>query len=353
MDSAIETTQGNREAIIKIQEAIDNDSAATAMQLAHQQTQLYPNDPQSWIWLAIAQQALELLEESGQNFRKAIQLQPDNPEPYAYLGFVLAQQNRTKEAISQLEAATRLDSTNLKSLQLLGDLYCSIAAEHQELDTFKHGLNILEQCVQQAPHVDEFKSTLASWYLIFAMFEWMRAPEDDELLIPISRHHIETAVTYVQKAEILKPASQSIQAKIKETRKTISSLNKRKFQGRFAPGIMCILSGFLLLFSGSGWALPIILTGIAYFVALREPIYLTNAKIYEEKNFNILDIVYYNADSLGNMFTFYNTSFIGALQSYFLMRFILNTVALGVSMLILPLLTVYGFYKNYFSQRSI
>lgn len=341
----------NVPSIEQIDAALEQGDPTFALRLASQYLKHNPRDTFVLRKLAMAQFDLGLLDDCANSLRTAVQIEPDNVKAQAFLGNVLMEQEHFAQALPHLELANKLDPDNALLLSLLGESHCYVGFVQKDKQRFAKGLALLEKAVAHAPEEALYKNELAHRYINFATFDWLRDPEDETFIIPIEKAHIETAVTYTEKASQLNPTNKEIQQEIKDAKKMVKRLNRRRFAGRITPGLLYIVIGALLSLSADPWALPVLFTGIAYFVAMRAPIYLLNQQLFQGKDRTFFDRIYANTTNLSNHFTYYGTSVTSALIQYNNTRFGLRLVAICIASLFLPLITLYGFYQNYWAQR--
>ncbi len=78
--------------------------------------------------------------DAEERFRSAINMDPNNPEPYFSLGSLFEQTNRTDEAISFYEKAIELDDSYVIARAKLGNLYLNKGQTDKAREQFKKAL---------------------------------------------------------------------------------------------------------------------------------------------------------------------------------------------------------------------
>ena len=99
-----------------------NDSS-NAMALIQNLCELKPDSAQAYIWYGLMCNAADMRDESFIAFRKAIQLDPLNPEAYKELAANYVRDDETERAILILERGAQQSSDATSLLHFLGQLY--------------------------------------------------------------------------------------------------------------------------------------------------------------------------------------------------------------------------------------
>ncbi len=151
----------------------------------------------NWIWLSLAggtedTGAEEVMEDVNQDvcdeetLRKAIELEPDNPEAYLKLGRCYYVQGMFEEAEETLRKAVGLEPFNGETYSLLGRCY-------EELGRYEEEERILREAVELDPSNGEFYTLLGRCYETQGKYEdaeemFRKAvdlkPEDDLNILP-------------------------------------------------------------------------------------------------------------------------------------------------------------------------
>jgi tetratricopeptide (TPR) repeat protein len=262
------------------------------------------------------------------------------------LGKAYSALEQYNDALLQYEHAVHIDPTNNEYLAAKGVLYCQAPPDKDLLD---RGIEILEQCSQHAPDDDDIRNNLAVAYIAKAHEDWVRDPEDEDARYATRIEHIEKAKPYIDKAAALKIADKALANMIVTGKDAVRNAEKRKFVGRYRPGILTIfISTIALSFGGFSifWFLYLIF-GVLYFFALRRPGYVTNQKAFEGGDKpSILDRIMAPIYDVAGGITFYGP-FLSNLRKMFLLRGVIDLIRDALSMLFLPVETIKGLLENY------
>lgn len=325
-------------------------SLATSLKMASYHIREHPEDPDGYFKLADIQGELNLIDNKIQSLLKASQLEPDNPKANIRLGRIYLEQKRYDEAISHLKLAHELNEKSPVNTQILAQAYCSIGEAMLDKTLFEKGVRLLEHCVEMKNPIPRHRSVLALRYLSLGTFDWVQGRYETPRLEPTSKTHLETALIYLEKAKKLDVEAENVEQAVKETQVLINFGSGREFIGRITPGIIYLIFGFILLLSDP-LGLLFLLIGIAYFISMRAPIYLINYQIHSDEELSIVDRIYSKITNLSKNMTNNGTSRWEAMTEYRRTRRNLQIFAILFVTLLLPMITIYGFYRNYFSQR--
>jgi tetratricopeptide (TPR) repeat protein len=117
---------------------------------------LNPFDVLSWRQLGGILTAKGDFKAAEENFKKALALQPQDPEAKTGLAIVLISTDRSGEAVSLLESALRDDPTNLVAHYRLSGLYRRagrIADAEREMEAFRHYQQVKDKLSKALKHL--------------------------------------------------------------------------------------------------------------------------------------------------------------------------------------------------------
>ena len=115
-------------------------------------------------------------DEAIAEYRRAIELKPDEPELHRSLGLIHLLNNAHEEAQRSLETALRLDGANPRTLYVLGRLYVA-KQQHEE------SIRFLEGALRLDPNLVEARPSLGRAYLRAGRFEEAAAQLEKGLVL--------------------------------------------------------------------------------------------------------------------------------------------------------------------------
>ena len=242
-------------------------NVAEALNVATQATTYQANNPDAWALLAQAKFRWGDAQDAIYEYKRAIQLRPNEASYYFDLGSVYESENEYANALQQYTRAAKIDPKSQMYRAAIGVVLC-------KEDNFAEGIPILEQCVAAEPKNTGFGWFLAVAYVSSARLGWTYVPNDNALEIPgghyaTTREQVVQAQRQLAKAAALTFDDEELSEHIRAVRKDIDSMMARKFQGSI---IVPIVGGIIWTFAyGLG-----IVFGILYFIASRPPQYALN-----------------------------------------------------------------------------
>lgn len=133
------------------------------------------------------------LFEAERVFRRAIELQPDNPQVQMYLGYTLMKQKKYPEARALLEKSTKTDPSRPEPLYYLG-----LIAQEQNEDA--RAVEIMEKLAKQFPAFANAHIALGSAYM--KLRDYSRARQELELAVKLDpdepKAHYNLAMLYAR-----------------------------------------------------------------------------------------------------------------------------------------------------------
>jgi tetratricopeptide (TPR) repeat protein len=232
---------------------------AEAIFVATQATQRDSGNPEAWALLGQAKYRWGEIEDAIYEYKRAINLRPNDPSYYFDLGCVYESAERWQDALLQFQRAAQIDPSTTMYRAAIG----AILIKNEK---YQEGIEILERCVQEEPDNASYKWYLAIAYLESRFAGWVFDPEDRTYLC-ISKGQADTAKALVQKAKALNVEDPELAAEIGKADAGVEDLYKRRFTGSW------IMVGF--------WTLCYIVPGILWYLVNLRPNYKINRDIYE------------------------------------------------------------------------
>jgi tetratricopeptide (TPR) repeat protein len=214
-------------------------------------------------------------------------LRHNHESPALYLGRAQAYRlsGNTKRAHGDLKHAIEFAKDNDGVIFELGCV-------EEELGLVRDAIARYERAIAINPE-DRYKSALGIALLECAVNDWAR-DTDNDVLVPTTYQHIQTARAYLAKAQALLESQTTRDPKLadgaQQLGRNIDIADKRRFFGKKVPGAAALLLGLLLSSGGGGlFAYTLLVGGALYFVALRPHQYDLNRKAFDEGQLTAFD----------------------------------------------------------------
>jgi Flp pilus assembly protein TadD len=246
---------------------LQDGNVAEALYVATKATQQQGDNPAAWALLAQAKFRWGDTEDAIYEYKRAIQLRPNEASYYFDLGSVYETEHQYDHALQQYSRAVKIDPKTAMYRAAVGAVLC-------KEDNYSEGIPILERCVAEDPENSGFGWFLAVAYVNSAQLNWTYVPNGNSLGVPeghyaTTREQVIQAQRQLAKAAALKFDDEELASHIRAVRTDIDSMMGRKFQGSvMVPIVGGIIYSF---FYGIG-----IVFALLYFVASRPPQYALN-----------------------------------------------------------------------------
>jgi tetratricopeptide (TPR) repeat protein len=259
-----------------------NDNVADALFVATKATEVDGKNPDAWALLAQAKFRWGDIEDAIYEYKRAINLKPNDAEFYFDLGSVYESAERWDEALQQYQRASQIDPKETMYKASIGILFV-------KNDMFKEGIDILENCVEEKPD-----NTTYQWFLAIAYAEstyqnWTYV-RDENAFFATQKSHVEEAENYIKKAESLNFDDSELTAHIRSVKDNIQTNYNRKFHGNKlvlgAAGLFGILGLFMAADQGAeGLVMAAAFIGMAvlYYFSCLVPQYILNRRVISGK----------------------------------------------------------------------
>lgn len=225
------------------------------------------DNPDAWALLAQAKFRWGDAEDAIYEYKRAIQLRPNEASLYFDLGSVYEAQEHYGDALAQYSRAATIDPTTSMYRAARGAVLCMT-------EDYGEGIPILEHCVSEDPQNKGFQWFLAVAYVNSAQSSWTFVPNDNARGLPggyyaTTRTQVVQAQQQLAKAAALRFDDEELSKHVQAVRKDIDSMMGREFRG---SKLVPIVGGLIYsLFFGIG-----IVFAILYFMASRPPRYAIN-----------------------------------------------------------------------------
>jgi tetratricopeptide (TPR) repeat protein len=303
---------------------------AEAIYVATQATQRDSSNPEAWALLGQAKYRWGEIEDAIYEYKRAINLRPNEASYYFDLGCVYESTERWSEALQQFQRAVQIDPSVPMYRAGIGILLI-------KNEKYQEGIEILERCVKEEPDNNSYQLYLAIAYVESAYQRWTYVPEGSHVPPGYYATHLEQvreAQACLDKAEQLKVTDSELEAHIRKVRANIDSMLERKFHGNWMAPIIAVVVGIIVLSQAKTGdillGLLILASGILYFPASLTPQYIVNRRVIAGK-----------VDAASSFLGYLAGENVGCLWMF------IGGILLAI---FTPVLTAWNFYKNYLAE---
>ena len=304
-----------------------------AIAIARKCIELDNNNLDAWNLLGNSERKWGNQNKSIDAFNKALQIDPGHDRTYYNRGLVYRDLGQVKKAIIDFERALSIRPRTAAYHNALAECANSLGDTLKAIDEYESCHDIDSQNIN-------YRNKLARLYLELSTASWV---DDSGQKLATTYEEIQEAKFYSRKATELHPDDSEVLQREKNLAKQIKSLEKRRFIGRKRWGLIAIIAGLALFLSNWNW-LPILgvvllISGVAYYFALRFPNYDINKRSYYPQNRTRFDKIathLYGGGIGSNSYT---------LPSFF--RFVVGLWSFFVPLLLLPVFVTWALFENY------
>jgi len=251
-----------------------------ALFVATKATEKDASNPEAWALLGQAKYRWGDLEDAIYEYKRAVNLRPNEASYYFDLGCVYESAERWNDALLQFQRASQIDPATTMYRASIGILFI-------KNEKYKEGIDILERCVNEDPNNETFKWYLAIAYTDSAYQNWTFVPEGHRYVesgwYATTKEHVEEALNLVNKAEALQVNDADLAQHIKSVKKDVQNMSQRSFRGNKLAAGAGIILGLIFLGQSLGTGLLYIASGILYIPACMVPKYILNRRFIAGK----------------------------------------------------------------------
>ena len=252
---------------------------SNALAAATRATQVEPMNPEAWALSAQAKFRLGQIRDAEYEYRRAINLRPNEAQYYSDLGGVYEDAEDWASAIQQYQSAARLQPRTTLYRALLGRAYYN---SHR----YEEAIATLNQCLAEEPDNSSYREVLAEAYCEASYQHWTFVPANNPVGLPenyyaTTKLQVDEALAFVQKAQELQVQVPYVQNDVQSIHVNIKSMLKRQFHGNWLAAGLAVLLGFLLLSASTFWGLFYLVFGVGYAVSCFIPQYYINRRIIQ------------------------------------------------------------------------
>lgn len=246
-----------------------------ALMVATKATELQGNNPDAWALLGYCKAQWGEIDDAIYEYKRAIKLRPNDASFYFDLGGIYENGEQWKDAMQQYQRAEQIDPSKIVYRAAMGSVFI-------KNEMYQEGINLLQECVEEEPDNEGYKYLLAVAYTESTYQNWTYIPEGSEVNVPpgyyaTQKSHVQEAEKFIAKAEQLSVDDEIVEH-IREVKKNIEAMDNRKFYGNWiVTGIWILFGLFAITANGVGF----IFLAIAgfYIFASRPPQYKLNRKL--------------------------------------------------------------------------
>ncbi|MDY0152131.1 MAG: tetratricopeptide repeat protein [Candidatus Cloacimonas sp.] len=293
-----------------------------AMMSATRAVELQGNNPDAVALLGYCKAQWGEIQDAVHDYKKAISLRPNDPSFYFDLGGIYEQNEQWKDAMQQYQRACQIDPKEPVYRAAMGSVYI-------KNEMYREGIELLERCITEAPNNEGFKYLLATAYSESTYQNWTFVESMGQYLTT-KIEHVNEAEHYIQKARALNVKDSYLDGRIASIQGAIDDSLKRRFHGnKIAVGAAIAFGIYGLSSDNVGLGIYFIVFGILYAISCMTMQYKLNKRVIEKGG----------ETSTGMLFSGFDEG-LGA--GCFGM--ILGLVAV---LIIIPIMTLWNFVKNY------
>jgi len=255
-----------------------NGNVADALFVANKATEKDGKNAEAWALSAQAKYRWGDTEDAIYEYKRAIQLKPNESTYYFDLGSVYESVERWDDALKQYERASNIDPSSTMYRAAIGTLFL-------KNNKYDEAIEILEACRKEEPENKTYEWFLAIAYSETGYRGWTYVPEDEPIQqgwYATSKEHIDAAKAMMEKALALNFDDDELRADIENQKRDVERNLKRKYSPPLRwvgtlIAVIYIFVGFSMLEDGLFLAfLWFGGGGILYFVGSMTPQYIVN-----------------------------------------------------------------------------
>ena len=248
-----------------------------ALFAANQATGVDGKNPEAWALSAQAKYRWGKVPDAVYEYRRAIDLRPNEAKYYFDLGGVFEEVEDWPNALQQYQWASRIDPMSTVYRASVGEVF-------YQLDRYEEAIAVLLQCVAEAPNNRVYKNYLAMAYCIGAYENWTYIPPDhpsglDSGHYATTKLQVDEALASVQKAQALQLQDPEVQDRVHQIQGNMQDMLKRHFHGNWFAAGFATLIGLFSLLSSPIWGLFWLACGVGYAISCFIPQYIINRRI--------------------------------------------------------------------------
>jgi len=297
----------------------------SALFAATRATQVDGMNPEAWALSAQAKFRWGQIPDSIYEYKRAINLVPNEAKYYFDLGSVYEAVEDWPSALQQFQWAARIEPMTTMYRASAGEMFW-------HMDRYAEAITTLQQCLSEAPENRIYRELLALAYCFGSYEHWTHVPANNPIGLPegqyaTTRLQVEEALASVQKAQQLQVQTPDVQNLVQSIHANIEGMLKRRFHGNWFAAGLAILVGLVSL--GSPFlGLLYLVCGAGYVVSCFIPQYLINRRIIAGQSLHPTNF-------LASVFLEGGVGCTGMI------------IGLVIILLTLPVLTVVNFLRNW------
>jgi len=253
-----------------------------ALFAATQATQIDGTNPEAWALSAQAKFRWGQIPDAVYEYKRAINLRPNEAKYYFDLGGVYESVEDWGLALQQYQWASRVEPMSTMYRASVGEMYF-------HLDRYEEAIATLKQCVAEAPDNHVYRNYLALAYCDGSYEHWTFIPANNPAGLSqghyaTTRLQVDEAMASVQKAQELDLQDPEVRGLVQKIHGNIQEMLQRHFHGNwFAAGLATIMGLFWVFGGSTFWGLLYLVCGVGYAVSCFIPQYIINRRIIQGK----------------------------------------------------------------------
>lgn len=254
-----------------------------ALMVATKATRVQGNNPDARALLGYCKAQWGETSDAIYEYKRAIQLRPNDASLYFDLGGIYEGIEQWKDAMRQYERAAQIDPHKTVYRAAMGSVFI-------KNELYIKGIDILETCIREEPGNDGYKYLLAMAYADSGYQNWTLVEPHGHIppgFYATTSDQVAEAEDLIDKADAVGASDPDLNRHLAEVRENIAAMRKRRFHGNLLAAGAALVVGLLILCSGQPDMVPgafyFLICGWLYIVSCRTPQYNLNKRLIEGK----------------------------------------------------------------------
>lgn len=177
-----------------------------ALMVATKATEIQGNNPDAWALLGYCKAQWGEIDDAIYEYKRAIKLRPNDASFYFDLGGIYENIEQWKDAMQQYQRATQIDPSKAVYRASMGSIFI-------KNEMYNEGINLLEKCVEEESDNEGYKYLLALAYNDSVVMAWKPAPNGSRICC--TEESANRGIEYFEKALTLNVDDNELRSLIK------------------------------------------------------------------------------------------------------------------------------------------
>lgn len=212
-----------------------------ALMVATKATEIQGNNPDAWALLGYTKAQWGETDDAIYEYRRAIKLRPNDASFYYDLGCIYENIEHWKDAMQQYERAAKIDPGVPVYRASMGSVFI-------KNEMYQEGIELLENCIREEPDNQSYQYLLALAYNDSIVMSWTPAPNGGRICC--DEDSAKQGIRYFEKALLLKFDDNElyslIEGNLKITQWAVDKHWSRSIIGTLKGGAGALFGGLIL-----------------------------------------------------------------------------------------------------------